>query len=466
MSYNEFISRTTTKSWNMLKHAISLYKAFEDKGLVISISEKERKEYSLNIIDRVYLMLYISSLLLISNSNCKPNMATLLHHLNISLDKVKLLEEEEYLVYYDSLFKDALATISEVIFEGTGRRDFKEVNPDNYIKYLYRLDKPCIKVFEILNGLEVINGSKNIVLEGSNTFRDDTASLKEYGLFLTNMYYDHNPLVGSHDKLKELMISLMSNDKNVLLLGDYGSGKKTLVKSLAYLITNNMVPDILQDMKIVKLDMSLVMGSVYSSVIENRVRSIFNGLKDRRDIVLFIEDINMFSGQKNYNVLEYFMPYLLDKRYKVIMSTTNYKINNCMNKEFYYNFDVINIKEPSLEEVYYILLNIYKYLEKEYFVRISSGEECDILWYIVSMTDRSLRILDNNIVNPSLAISLLKKSFAVCKYCGDSVIEKKHVDSAIEESLSIKKSVRTSIYKRRIYSKSDNIINFPNNLEK
>ena len=463
MSYNEFISRTTTKTVNMLKYAISLYKAFEDKGLVISISEKERKEYSLNIIDRVYLMLYISSLMLTSTSNSKPNMATLLHHLNISLDKVKLLEEEEYLVYYDSLFKDALTTISEVIFENTRRRDFREVNPDNYIKYLYRLDKPYIRVFEILNGLEVINKRQNIVLEGSNTSRDDTTSLKEYGLFLTNMYYDHNPLVGSHDKLKELMISLMSNDKNVLLLGDYGCGKKTLVKSLAYLITNNMVPDILQDMKIVKLDMSLVMGSVYSSVIENRVRSIFNDLKDRRDIILFIEDINMFSSQKNYNVLEYFMPYLLDKRYKVIMSTTGYERNN---KEFYYNFDVINIKEPSLEEVYYILLNTYKYLEKEYFIKISSGEVRDILWYIVSMTDRSLRNLDNNIVNPSLAIGLLKKSFAVCKYCGDRVVEKKHVDSCIKESLSIKKSVRTSIYKRRIYSKSDNIINFPNNLEK
>ena len=78
-----------------------------------------------------------------------------------------------------------------------------------------------------------------------------------------------------------------------MLLGEAGVGKTAIVEGLAKLITEDNVPNTLKGMIVWQLNMSaLIAGTRYRGDFEERVQDLIKILKDRQDIILFIDEIH------------------------------------------------------------------------------------------------------------------------------------------------------------------------------
>ena len=107
-----------------------------------------------------------------------------------------------------------------------------------------------------------------------------------------------NELIGRDAELFDVSQTLARRKKNnVMLLGEAGVGKTAIVEGLAKLITEDNVPNTLKGMIVWQLNMSaLIAGTRYRGDFEERVQDLIKILKDRQDIILFIDEIHTIMG--------------------------------------------------------------------------------------------------------------------------------------------------------------------------
>ena len=99
---------------------------------------------------------------------------------------------------------------------------------------------------------------------------------------------DMDEQVIGRDKEISLIIETLirKNKNNPLLVGDAGVGKTAIVEELARRIKRGNVPKILQDKKIVMLEMgSLVAGTKYRGEFEEKLTKIIRELENNQDII-------------------------------------------------------------------------------------------------------------------------------------------------------------------------------------
>ena len=117
----------------------------------------------------------------------------------------------------------------------------------------------------------------------SSASKVKTPSLDEYGTDLTlaasEMRLD--PVVGREKEIERVIQILARRTKNnPVLLGEPGVGKTAVAEGLAIRIVNNEVPDILEDKKIVQLDMGLLIaGTKYRGEFEERLKKIMDEIR-------------------------------------------------------------------------------------------------------------------------------------------------------------------------------------------
>jgi len=94
------------------------------------------------------------------------------------------------------------------------------------------------------------------------------------------------------------MVVLSRRTKNnPVLIGEPGVGKSACVEGLAQAIVRGDVPETLRDKKIYSLDLgSMVAGSRYRGDFEERMKKVLKEIKNRGDIILFIDEIHTLVG--------------------------------------------------------------------------------------------------------------------------------------------------------------------------
>ncbi len=97
------------------------------------------------------------------------------------------------------------------------------------------------------------------------------------------------------DRLMHVLSRRTKN--NPVLVGEPGVGKTAIVEGLAQRITGGDVPHVLANKKIHRLDLaSLVAGTMYRGEFESRLRGLVDEVKERPEIIIFIDEIHTIVG--------------------------------------------------------------------------------------------------------------------------------------------------------------------------
>ena len=234
----------------------------------------------------------------------------------------------------------------------------------------------------------------------------------EYYISLLNDCKETN-IIGFDNEKRSLIEVLARKDRaNILIVGETGVGKTSLIECLIQLIKKNQIPASLSGLNPYELDViSLSQGVSYKGEIEDRFKDVIKNILNTPQPVLVIENFHRIEDKQSVlNGLLPILKKLLSKNQIQLICTTTIDgftkdIEN--DKELVSYFEKITIDEPTEELAIEILKS--KCCEYEEFHNIPM--EGDVPSEIVRLAKRYMP--DKNL--PSSALDLLDRSMASVK---------------------------------------------------
>ena len=128
----------------------------------------------------------------------------------------------------------------------------------------------------------------------------EASALEQYATNLNQRAIDGkiDPLIGRELEIERTVQILCRRRKNnPLYVGEAGVGKTALAEGLARMITEERVPEVLQDSTIYALDMgSLIAGTKYRGDFEKRLKGVIAEIRKDPGAILFIDEIHTVIG--------------------------------------------------------------------------------------------------------------------------------------------------------------------------
>ena len=125
-------------------------------------------------------------------------------------------------------------------------------------------------------------------------------ALAKYGTDLTQRARDgkFDPVIGRDEEIRRAMQILLRRTKNnPVLIGEPGVGKTAIAEGLAQRINAGDVPDILEDKRVLTLDIGLlVAGTKYRGEFEERLKKIMEEIRGAGNVILVIDEVHTLIG--------------------------------------------------------------------------------------------------------------------------------------------------------------------------
>ncbi len=194
-------------------------------------------------------------------------------------------------------------------------------------------------------------------LKGVNRgwFGVPTPNLDKHSIDLTHQAtIDYIPeFIGRQSVVNET-INILSQDniKNVLLVGNPGSGKSALVKYLAKLVIRGDAKESITTKRVVQLDLIRLLEDVENEGdIASKINLIFDEVKTDENIIIFLDEI------QNLPYPNLILPFLEKGRFQFIASTDPESFSNIIekNEAMLRLFYKIELHSATLEETVRIL---------------------------------------------------------------------------------------------------------------
>ena len=191
-----------------------------------------------------------------------------------------------------------------------------------------------------------------------------------------------DPLIGRDSEVERVIQILCRRRKNnPLLVGEAGVGKTAIAEGLAWRITQNDVPDILQNAVVYSLDMgALLAGTKYRGDFELRLKGVLKQLKDMPDGILFIDEIHTIIGAGSasggtLDASNLLKPALSNGQLKCIGATTYTEYRGVFEKDHALarRFQKIDVNEPTIEQTVQILRGLKSKFEEHHNVKYSAS---------------------------------------------------------------------------------------------
>ena len=132
------------------------------------------------------------------------------------------------------------------------------------------------------------------------TEEEQGSALQRFGCDLTAMAEAGkcDPVIGREGEVRRLMEILCRRSKNnPVLIGEPGVGKTAVVEGLAQRVAEGKVPPELRGKRVISLDVSgMLAGAKYRGEFEERLKGAIDEVKQRGDVLLFIDEIHTIVG--------------------------------------------------------------------------------------------------------------------------------------------------------------------------
>ena len=216
---------------------------------------------------------------------------------------------------------------------------------------------------------------------GSSQNKGKTPTLEEFGTNLTQKAAEGilDPVIGRQKEIERVIQILGRRTKNnPILIGEPGVGKTAIAEGLAQRITNRDVPDILEDKRVVTLDIGLlVAGTKYRGEFEERLKKIIDEIRVANNVILVIDEVHTLIGagaaEGAIDAANILKPALARGEMQCIGATTLEEYRKHIEKDpaLERRFQPVIVGEPSVEETIEILYGLRDRYEKHHKLVIS-----------------------------------------------------------------------------------------------
>jgi len=212
-----------------------------------------------------------------------------------------------------------------------------------------------------------------------------TGSLLKYCSDKTQIAHDGglDEVIGREGELRKLKEIIGRRTKpNVIIVGEPGVGKTSLIDGFAIDLINDSVPKYMSGSILFELDLgALIAGAAYKGEIEDRLKKIIAELKKQESAILFIDEIHALLDPKSgfggaANLLK---PELARGEITVIGATTNEEYRKYIESDdaFSRRFDVVKVEEPDFDTAYQMLKKVVPYYEEHHQIEVENQAVID-----------------------------------------------------------------------------------------
>lgn len=237
--------------------------------------------------------------------------------------------------------------------------------------------------------------------------------------------------IGHQTEIENLVSVLgRASKKHVLLIGEPGVGKSSLIKGLAQRINRGEVPPMLSGVRIVQMDINgLIAHSSGKKNMEFYVQKAMTELAKAGNVILYIDELQELIPAKaqetGHSIADILLPYVTEGRFAVVgtVNYADYKKYFYTNESFRQSFSNIEVAELPAKDTLRILQSKIPALEKTFAIYITFPA-------LISAVELAQRYIHTKMM-PDSASTLLEDACSWAKLNGINVLTPDHLAKMI-----------------------------------
>jgi ATP-dependent Clp protease ATP-binding subunit ClpC len=229
--------------------------------------------------------------------------------------------------------------------------------------------------------IRMLGETAEVAAGGGGKGSTKTPTLDEFGSNLTQLAADGklDPVVGRQNEIDRVIQILGRRTKNnPVLIGEPGVGKTAIAEGLAQRITQGEIPDILEDKRVLTLDIGLlVAGTKYRGEFEERLKKIMEEIRGAGNVILVIDEVHTLIGagaaEGAIDAANILKPALARGELQCIGATTldEYRKHIERDAALERRFQPVMVGEPSVIDTIEILQGLRERYEQHHRLRIT-----------------------------------------------------------------------------------------------
>ena len=261
------------------------------------------------------------------------------------------------------------------------------------------------EAFEIL--VEKVLYKRNKVVRGKQWLND----ISEYVSIIDP---SEDQLINGRDiDITTLMVFMMKQERNsVLLVGEYGVGKRLIIEKFAWMVANGKSSPSLNNSIVLQVNANAI---IEDESAEKVFTNITNFAEMNPKTILFIDGIQKFKDS-------IFLKKLMSKKIRVIGAVTPEVYDFYFLEDF--SYDKFPVGEPHSDNVLSMVKNQVLWLERKHGVRVSDK--------LAEVALKVSYIFDNKMKNPGRFLNYLDRAMAITEFFGRKDVTRKDILSSFE----------------------------------